>query len=56
MADRPDQAPGEPTRMPLPQILLDDVVLILVAGLVVPSVFYLAWGLVSLLTVPPLGQ
>ncbi|MFN0074630.1 MAG: hypothetical protein ACKVVP_24370 [Chloroflexota bacterium] len=51
MAEDSTDAP----RIPIAQILLDDVVLILVAGLVVPSVFYLIWGLISLLTVPPLG-
>lgn len=45
----------DPARVPLAQVLLDDVVLLLVAGLVVPSIFYLVWGLVSLLTVPALG-
>ncbi len=45
---------GQPARQPTPraQVLLDDVFLLLIAGLTVPTVLYIAWGLFSLLSVP----
>jgi hypothetical protein len=31
---------------------MDDVVLLLIAGLIVPTLFFIAWGLLSLARVP----
>jgi len=42
----PEQAP-----VPWPQMLLDDVFLLLMAGLVVPTIFYIVWGLLELANV-----
>ena len=52
MANPPNGS--SPTQRPVPrmQVMLDDVFLLLVAGLVVPTVLYIAWGLISLLSVP----
>ena len=50
MATNEGQAPTG--RVPRAQLLLDDIVLLLLAGLVVPTVFYLVWGVISILSVP----
>jgi hypothetical protein len=44
--------PGEP-RPPLGQRWFDSPFLLLVAGIVVMAVFYTAWGLFEVLTLPP---
>jgi len=51
MNPQPDAHVGE-ERPPWPQVLLDDVFLLLMAGLVIPTVFYVIWGLMSLASVP----
>ena len=43
-------------RVPVPQVLLDDILLIFVAGLVVPTLFYLVWGLIELWFIPLFGR
>ena len=45
--------PTSAARPPLGQLLLDDVFLLLAAGLIVPTLFYIVWGLISLASVPP---
>ena len=40
--------PQERERMPWQQMLFDDIFLLIMAGLVVPTVFYLVWGLWSI--------
>lgn len=49
---------SSPTQQHIPrmQLLLDDVFLLLLVGLVVPTVFYIVWGLVSLLSVPQFSR
>lgn len=37
---------------PWQQVLLDDVFLLMMAGLVVPTLFYIVWGLMELAQVP----
>jgi hypothetical protein len=56
MAKSPDASSPTPRRVPRMQLLLDDVFLLLIAGLIVPTVLYIAWGLASLLSVPPLPR
>lgn len=52
MSDRDDSGPGGPQEpVPWPQMLLDDVFLLLMAGLVVPTIFYIVWGLLELANV-----
>ncbi len=54
-----DQRPSheEPgRRTPWQQILMDDVFLLLFAGMVVPTLFYIVWGLYSLASVPLFGE
>ncbi len=43
-------------RIPWQQILMDDVFLLLFAGLVVPTLFYIVWGLFTLASVPLFGK
>ena len=39
-------------RIPWQQILVDDIFLLIMAGMVVPTLFYIVWGLWSLGNVP----
>lgn len=43
---------GAGPRPPWQQALLDDVFLLCMAGLVVPTLFYIVWGLLELSNVP----
>jgi hypothetical protein len=54
MAETRDDGSRARERVPRMQMLLDDVFLLLLVGLTVPTVVYIAWGLVSLLSVPAL--
>ncbi len=47
---------GSEQRIPWQQVLLDDIFLLIMAGLVVPTVFYILWGLISLGNVPLFGR
>lgn len=55
MADRPETPPEE-RRVPWQQVLMDDIFLLLLAGMVVPTAFYIIWGLISLANVPLFGE
>jgi hypothetical protein len=35
-------------RVPWQQLLLDDIFLLFMAGMVIPTAFYIVWGLMSL--------
>ena len=39
-------------REPWQQVFFDDIFLLILAGLVVPTIFYLVWGLWSISNVP----
>ncbi len=52
MADDEPHVPPTPSPVPWQQLLLDDIFLLLMAGLVVPTLFYIVWGLMSLGEVP----
>ena len=41
-----------PERVPLFQRLFDDIFLLLAAGMIVPTLFYIVWGLISILGTP----
>ncbi|HVX28944.1 MAG TPA: hypothetical protein VHA53_00585 [Nitrolancea sp.] len=56
MTDRESPRRDRDSRIPWQQILLDDVFVLLVAGLVVPTLFYIVWGLISLASVPTFGN
>ncbi len=53
MAEEPQQetAPQE-ERVPVGQIIFDDVFLLLMLGLVVPTLLYLVWGLWETSVIP----
>lgn len=40
--------PRSDERIPWQQLALDDVFLLVMAGLVVPTLFYIVWGLIEL--------
>ncbi len=46
-ADRPP-----PTRVPVMQQLLDNPFLLLFIGVVVPTVFYIIWGILEIAQIP----
>jgi hypothetical protein len=48
----PNPASPSRPRVPWQQLLLDDIFLLVMAGLVVPTLFYIVWGLMSLGEVP----
>lgn len=56
MADRPDGAGDEPRKQDekprWQQWIFDDIVLLLVLGLAVPTIFYIILGVIDLTTVP----
>jgi hypothetical protein len=53
MADQTkDQSPPTEERVPAGQILFDDVFFLLMLGLVVPTLFYVVWGLWSTSVIP----
>ncbi len=51
MPDQHDEGAG--SRTPLGQRIFDNPFLLLVAGILVMGVFYTAWGLWQVLTLPP---
>jgi hypothetical protein len=48
---RDDESGAIPDASPWQQLLLDDVFLLLAAGLVVPTLLYIVWGLMELANV-----
>lgn len=52
MHDEPQRESSEEADIPWQQKLFDDVFLLILAGLVVPTIFYIIWGLWSLSNVP----
>jgi len=47
---------GERERIPLGQVLLDDIFLLLALGLGVPLILYIVWGIWDLTQVPLFGR
>jgi hypothetical protein len=52
MSDAAHDPRPEGRRVPWQQVLLDDVFLLFMAGILVPTFFYIVWGLMSLGEVP----
>jgi hypothetical protein len=56
--DERERSPNEPSsevpQRPIAwqQVIFDDIFLILMLGLVIPTLFYLVWGLMDLASVP----
>jgi hypothetical protein len=49
-----EENPGaqETVRIPIMQRILDNPFILLFIGVVVPSVFYIIWGIMELVTIP----
>ncbi|MBM4423909.1 MAG: hypothetical protein FJ030_11015 [Chloroflexi bacterium] len=47
-----DQAAPPEERVPIGQVIFDDVFLLLMLGLVVPTLLYIVWGLWSTSVIP----
>jgi hypothetical protein len=45
-------APQEIVRIPIMQRVLDNPFLLLFIGVVVPTVFYIIWGIMEIVTIP----
>jgi hypothetical protein len=43
---------GEPERIPVMQRILDNPFILLFLGVVVPTVLYLIWGVMEIVTIP----
>ena len=51
MSEEP-HAPPPPERIPLMQRVLDNPFLLLVLGITIPTVLYLIWGVMEVVSVP----
>jgi hypothetical protein len=47
-----DQGKKENEPIPIMQRILDDPFLLLALGIVVPTVFYILWGVMEIVTIP----
>lgn len=56
MAEAPREQSSRERRVPWQQVLFDDIFLLILAGLMVPTLFYIVWGLISLGNVSLFGQ
>jgi len=52
MAEQEPKSKEEYEPIPIMQRILDDPFLLLVFGLVVPTVFYILWGVMEVVTIP----
>jgi hypothetical protein len=43
---------SEPVRIPVMQRVMDNPFLLLFIGVVVPTVFYIIWGIMEIVTIP----
>lgn len=48
----PGPADDEDERIPFMQRLLDNHFLLLFLGLIIPTVFYIIWGVIEVITIP----
>jgi hypothetical protein len=46
------RAPGKPERKPIMQRVVDNPFLLLFLGVVMPTVFYILWGVMEIVTLP----
>ncbi len=52
VSDGRDTGGGEDERIPTMQKLLDNPFLLLFLGVVMPTIFYLIWGIMEIITIP----
>lgn len=51
-SNNPESGGGEDEPIPTMQKLLDNPFLLLFLGVVMPTVFYLIWGIMEIITIP----
>lgn len=51
-SDTRDSGSGEDERIPTMQKILDNPFLLLFLGVVMPTVFYLIWGIMEIISIP----
>jgi hypothetical protein len=51
-ADQPDEVEAEDERIPTMQKLLDNPFLLLFLGVAMPTVLYMIWGIMEIITLP----
>ena len=47
-----DKEESEPERIPVMQQILDNPFLLLFLGVTIPTVFYIIWGVMEIVTIP----
>lgn len=52
VADDTEKTGEEPERVPAMQMVLDNPYLLLFIGVVIPTVFYIIWGIMEILSIP----
>ena len=52
VSDGRDTGGGEDERIPTMQKILDNPFLLLFLGVVIPTVFYLIWGIMEIISIP----
>ena len=52
VTDKPGSGGGEDERIPTMQRILDNPFLLLFLGVVMPTVFYLIWGIMEIISIP----
>lgn len=52
MSDADDTKQNEPEQIPAMQRVLDNPFLLLFLGVTIPTVFYIIWGVMEIVTIP----
>ena len=52
MSDHENQAPADEEKIPAMQMILDNPFLLLFLGVAIPTVFYIVWGVMGILSIP----
>ena len=52
VSDQPDSGDSTDERIPTMQKILDNPFLLLFLGVVMPTVFYLIWGIMEIISIP----
>jgi hypothetical protein len=52
VSDKPDSGGDADERIPVMQKILDNPFLLLFLGVVIPTVFYLIWGIMEIISIP----
>jgi hypothetical protein len=52
MSDQENPAPAGEEKIPVMQMILDNPFLLLFLGVAMPTVFYIVWGVMGILSIP----